>query len=391
MIFLNTYRLSHVMLNVLKRYLHSAMCTKIPAIFSALVIFAAPLVRATQLETSCAAEAVAILKNKAAEGDFRAQFWLGTQLDIGECGTKDRQRANVLLQASAAQNFPPSVHVLGVMLRRDGKTAEALKYFERSAVLGYQTGFMDMGLTYAFAEPPIQDKALSYAWLTLAIHRESKPPVLKYLVGARNKVINTISGGDLANAKVITGDLASRFISVPVWSDLTVSAPPSVGVVEPKPDDFNVLFATACMKHFFSPDELRKKMTEQRAEVLESGPATFFLGKLPGTAWAITIESAKYVISLRDDKTCSVYARRAEAKSVQRGFVSLVSTAPKPFSATKSDEPFAESNDSRTKTIEYSWVQPDDKPALAFTLITSENINAPNQAMASMALAKKTK
>lgn len=67
---------------------------------------------------------------------------------MGECGAKDIERANSLFRQSAAQAFPPAVHVLGVILRRDGKDGEAIKYFEQSAQLGYQAGFADLGFTY---------------------------------------------------------------------------------------------------------------------------------------------------------------------------------------------------------------------------------------------------
>lgn len=44
---------------------------------------------------------------------------------------------------------------------------------------------------------------------------------------------------------------------------------------EPNPDDFNVLFATTCMRYFYAQNDLRKEMTEQAATVLSGEQARF--------------------------------------------------------------------------------------------------------------------
>lgn len=185
----------------------------------ALGISVAVPVLAAPIDTSCNPQAMAALETQAAQGDSRAQYWLGTQLELGACGTKDPQRANSLLQQAAVKNFPPAVHVLGVMLRRDGKDAEALKYFERSAELGFQHGFADIGFTYGLRDSPVRDAVLSYAWLTVAINRESKTQLREYLEGSRAKVAKVMSADDLVRAKSTAAELDSRFSSVPIWSD----------------------------------------------------------------------------------------------------------------------------------------------------------------------------
>lgn len=175
--------------------------------------------QAVQVDTSCAPQAVAALESQASYGNSRAQYWLGTQLELGACGTKDSRRANSLLQQSAAKNFPPAVHILGLMLRRDGKDAEALKYFERSAELGFQHGFADMGFTYGLRESPVRNEMLSYAWFTVAISREPKAQLREYLENSRAEVVRTMSEDDLVRAKGIAAELGSRFTATPIWSD----------------------------------------------------------------------------------------------------------------------------------------------------------------------------
>lgn len=176
-------------------------------------MFAAPA------NTSCAPDVVSALEAKAAQGDSQAQYWLGTQLELGACGVKDRGRANTLLQQAAAQKFPPAVHILGVILRRDGNDGEAIKQFERSAQLGFQAGFADLGFTYGLRDSPARDGVLSYAWLTVAIVRETKAPLREYLESSRAQVARALSESDLARAQRMAESLREKFSSIPVWSD----------------------------------------------------------------------------------------------------------------------------------------------------------------------------
>lgn len=187
--------------------------------FLALVTLSTSVAHAAPAEKACTPQAAAALESKAVQGDSQAQFRLGTQLETGECGIKDPQRANSLLQQSATKNFPPAVHILGVIFRRDGKDAEALKYFGRAAELGYQHGFADMGFTYGLRDSPVRDAMLSYAWLTLAIARETKTPLREYLASSRAKLESGMSAGDLDKAKAVAAELAAKFSSVPVWAD----------------------------------------------------------------------------------------------------------------------------------------------------------------------------
>ena len=187
--------------------------------FFALALLFTSVAYAATAENTCTPQAVAAFESQATQGDSRAQYWLGTQLEMGECGTRDPQRANSLLQQSAAKNFPPAVHILGVILRHNGKDAEALKYFEKSAELGYQHGFADMGFTYGLRDSPVRDAVLSYAWLTLAIARETKTPLREYLASSRAKLENGMSTSDLNKAKAVSAELAAKFSSVPVWAD----------------------------------------------------------------------------------------------------------------------------------------------------------------------------
>jgi TPR repeat protein len=187
--------------------------------FLALALLGTSAAQSAPLDMSCTPQATASLEARIAQGDSRAQFWRGTQLEMGECGARDIERANSLFHQSAAQSFPPAVHVLGIILRRDGKDSEAIKHFEQSAQLGYQAGFADLGFTYGLLDSPVRDTVLSYAWLTVAIVRETKAPLREYLESSRAKVARALSESDLAKAQSVAENLRDKFSSIPVWVD----------------------------------------------------------------------------------------------------------------------------------------------------------------------------
>lgn len=173
------------------------------------------------------------------------------------------------------------------------------------------------------------------------------------------------------------------------FTGLALLAPFSVSAAAPAPDDFNMLFATTCMQYFYAQDDLRKEMTGQGASVLRGEQAAFFLGGKPGTAWIITASGRNYVVSLREDTTCAVFAQRAEPEAVQRGFGALVDSAPGPLIARKLDDPVLGPNAGPNRTIAYAWGREDDDSELVFTLTTSDDASATAQAMASMAVSRK--
>ena len=150
-------------------------------------------------------------------------------------------------------------------------------------------------------------------------------------------------------------------------------------------DPFTELFANSCMKHFHAQDEMRAKMSD--ATVLEGKPAAFFLGKSTGTAWSLELGGRKYVVALRNDNVCAVFAQTAPVAEVQANFETLVATAPAPLVADRRDG--AGPNGGSVRTVAYAWYRPENKSELLFTLTTSSDAAPTVQAMASMALVGK--
>lgn len=163
-------------------------------------------------------------------------------------------------------------------------------------------------------------------------------------------------------------------------------AAPTAGLAA---EPFSTLFAQTCMKQFYTPDKLRADMTARHAPVVDAKPAAFFLGGRSGTAWGVKVGEGRYVVALRDDGVCAVFAWRASVADVQRDFAALVSTAPKPLTATRMPDSAAGPNTGLLKSVAYAWSRPGDTSQLVFALTTSSEAHPEVQAMASMGLVKK--
>lgn len=159
---------------------------------------------------------------------------------------------------------------------------------------------------------------------------------------------------------------------------------PALAAASPPPDSINDLFAGTCMKHFYSQDNLRKAMVDLGAPEAPPEKAEFFLGGNPGKAWFVMAPSTAYVVALRDDGVCAVFAQRADIEQVRVGFSSLVGTAPEPLLAAAQDSTGLGPNDAHTRTVAYSWSRPQDQDELLFVLTTSSRDDATAQAMVSM-------
>lgn len=172
---------------------------------------------------------------------------------------------------------------------------------------------------------------------------------------------------------------------------MALTAAPAFAAERDVPDDFNILFATACMQYFHSQDKLPDEMDRQGLERLPPEQATSFLSGGEGTAWLKEAPGTRYVVSLSKGSICTVFAQRANPERIQSGFLDLVGAAPPPLVAESPDTAMLGPNNEHARTIARSWSRPKDKEELLFVLTTSSSDTARAQAMASMARVKKVK
>ena len=167
----------------------------------------------------CDPESRRVLNEKANAGDRKAQYWVGVALETGECGEKDPDRAADWLIKSAKQDFPPAVHILGVILRREGEPRKALDFFAKAARLGYRGAEADIGFTLSDPRSSIRDDALAYAWLSLAASRDQPENLKAFLRRSVAEVEQSLNADARPRAEALKAQIVADFGPVERWKD----------------------------------------------------------------------------------------------------------------------------------------------------------------------------
>lgn len=151
----------------------------------------------------------------------------------------------------------------------------------------------------------------------------------------------------------------------------------------PAQDAFSELFDTACMQHVGAPARLQALMDANGLAPLPPAEAATLLQGQSGVAWMVPLASGRYAVSWADDGTCTVYAEKAEAAVVQKGFARLVQAAPKPLQVRSLPGRGPLSADQ--VAIQYGWATPGQGALqVRFRLVTRQAADAGVQAMASV-------
>ncbi|WP_049458893.1 NMCC_0638 family (lipo)protein [Stenotrophomonas maltophilia] len=159
-----------------------------------------------------------------------------------------------------------------------------------------------------------------------------------------------------------------------------VRAPKANGQAQ---DPFSELFDTACMQHIGAPARLQSLMESNGLSPLQPAEAATLLQGQPGVAWMVPLASGRYAVSWADDGTCTVYAEKADAAVVQKGFARLVQAAPKPLQVRSLPGHGPLSADQ--VAIQYGWAASGQSRLRArFRLVTRPAADAGVQAMASV-------
>lgn len=145
------------------------------------------------------------------------------------------------------------------------------------------------------------------------------------------------------------------------------------------------LFAKTCVKHTGKADELRTELKTAGLPVIPDQYAASFLGGAPGQAWSATNPVGEFVIAVRQDGICAVFARQANQKDTETIFATMVKAVSRPpFAVTKGKETTATTPNGPTHTMAYKSAAPKAKTAIQFTLTTASEPTAALQAMASL-------
>lgn len=152
---------------------------------------------------------------------------------------------------------------------------------------------------------------------------------------------------------------------------------------------FANIYSGTCLKFAGKPAELRTELDTNKQPQLPADKAKAFLVGHPGTAWLIANPGGSFVVSLRDDNVCAVYAQRANATEVEKRFIALVTQTGTPdLLITKSLDQQAKTTNGPTHTLAYTWSAAKAAQKMLFTLTTTTSNNSAMQAMASLAMVR---
>lgn len=173
---------------------------------------------------------------------------------------------------------------------------------------------------------------------------------------------------------------------LPIGLALLLTAAPAFAQDGDAAAFFIKLYAEKCMKHYAKPEALKAEFEAAKTPELPADTAKFFLGGEPGKAWPQRGPGqGRFVVSLRDDGVCAVFAQYADDVSVEQKFKDMVSTSPAPLTATREKDDRSIEATGPIHTLSYAWARAGDPTKLQFTLTTAVSPDAPVQAMATLA------
>jgi len=174
---------------------------------------------AQPLPQDCSSESQAIVRAGVDAGDKKSQYVLGSQLSSAKCGKKDPKAGFELLGKSAGQGYAPSLHLVGVIYRREGRIADAVPFFFGAAKQGFRLAEVDLGFAHGAKSSPVQNDPVAYAWFSLAFVHEQKPELRNFLENQLVTIYSRMSDADRVKADELKTRMLSDFGDLPRFND----------------------------------------------------------------------------------------------------------------------------------------------------------------------------
>lgn len=129
---------------------------------------------------------------------------------------------------------------------------------------------------------------------------------------------------------------------------LHASAQPQGPMPTPPLGERQALFATslfgrACVGTAGDPRQVEAAAGKLGLKPMARDEAVRFVGRQGGTAWALEVQGGQFVVSVRSDRVCTVYARRVDADALLREAVAMLPAATGGFEVVKEDSLVASS------------------------------------------------
>jgi hypothetical protein len=153
---------------------------------------------------------------------------------------------------------------------------------------------------------------------------------------------------------------------------------------------FSHVYWSLCKANAGNPDLLRENLKAKGLPELPPEKARLFTKDADGDAWPIPHNGAigNFVLALPSGKKmCAVYARRADAHTLEILFSQFGETAPAPSVSDRQKDVYADTGpNGKTHTISYIWSTPGNPEKLLFMLTTSESPSAQLQALGTVSV-----
>jgi hypothetical protein len=174
---------------------------------------------AQPLPEDCAKDSVEAVQKRADAGEAKAQYLRGYQMIVGKCGKKEEEAGAALMAKSAAQYYPPALHMIGIADRSAGRYADAIAMFFGAAQRGLRAAEVDLGLTHAEIGTPVRNDAVAHAWLSLAVKRNPALGVKKFLEGQIAVLDARMNAEQKKKASDVLEALIKKSEPIPAFSD----------------------------------------------------------------------------------------------------------------------------------------------------------------------------
>ena len=149
------------------------------------------------------------------------------------------------------------------------------------------------------------------------------------------------------------------------------------------------LYRDTCMNHLNKPAALRSDLEGQGWRPVSSQYASFFLQGKPGRTWAMAKSGGNFVVALRDDGICAVFARSAKQNDVELFFNALVrSTEAAGLPTERRPDKVLQTPNGPVRYTSYVQGKPESTVRISLVLSTTSSTTASIQAMATLSLVR---
>lgn len=152
---------------------------------------------------------------------------------------------------------------------------------------------------------------------------------------------------------------------------------------------FVSLFHDSCMVYMGQDQSLNATLGSHGFKILPADAAADFLQGVTGLAWTAPRRVGEFVVALRDDGSCAVFARKVGEADVQAQFDEMTRATASPLPVVRQPDRVESSSDGPFNVRTYLQGRPGSTSAIQLTLETNASAAAHQQAIATLSLVER--